>query len=115
MSLKNIKKIKLSDYQDVAVIGTGSFGVVKLCKLRNSSKYYAVKKLKKSEILKLKQVDHIFSEIRILGELRNPFLIEMEGIEQDSKYVYIVLEYIVGGELFTYLREKSNFDCDEAR
>jgi serine/threonine protein kinase len=44
------------------------------------------------------------SEISILNMIDHPFLIKMDGIAQDSKYLYILLEFIAGGELFTYLR-----------
>ena len=60
--------------------------------------------MKKIEILKLKQVDHIKSEVVILNSIDHPLLIKMNGMTQDERYLYIVMEYIPGGELFTYLR-----------
>ena len=53
------KKIKLSDYTIERTLGTGSFGRVKLAKNKTNGKYVAIKILKKAEIIKLKQVDHI--------------------------------------------------------
>ena len=60
--------------------------------------------MKKAEILKLKQVDHIKSEVEILNEIDFPLMVWMDGITQDEWYLYIVMEYVPGGELFTYLR-----------
>ena len=60
--------------------------------------------MKKAEILKLKQVDHIKSEVEILNEIDFPLMVWMDGITQDERYLYIVMEYVPGGELFTYLR-----------
>jgi len=83
-------------------IGTGSFGRVKLCKQKKKGGYQALKILKKAEILRLKQVDHIMSEISILAEIDHPFLIKMHGLAQDDRFLYIFLDYIAGGELFNY-------------
>ena len=70
------KKINLQDYEIGQTIGTGSFGRVKLCKLKKGGKYQALKILKKAEILRLKQVDHIMSEITILAEIR-PYFVDI--------------------------------------
>jgi len=69
--------------------------------------------LKKIEILRLKQVDHIISENTILGSINHPFLIKMLGYSQDDRYLYFMLEYIEGGELFTYLRNKGKLEVTE--
>ena len=53
----------------------GSFGRVRLALWKEKDKYVALKILKKAEILKLKQVDHIMSEISILSEIEHPFLV----------------------------------------
>ena len=68
-------KLKLSDYEIGQTLGTGSFGRVKISKNRNTGKFYAIKILKKSEIIKLKQVDHIMNETRILSVIDHPFLV----------------------------------------
>jgi len=109
-----IKRISLEDYQIKQTLGTGSFGRVKLVFQRKENKYYALKTLKKVEIMKLKQVDHILSEISILNFIDHPFLVRMTGITQNERYLYIVLEYIQGGELFTYLRTVQSVRNEEA-
>jgi len=75
-------------------LGTGSFGRVILAKHKSSGDYVALKMLKKAEILRLKQVDHIISENTILSNINHPFLIEMKGFTQDERFLYFVLEYI---------------------
>jgi serine/threonine protein kinase len=55
------------------------------------------------------------SEITILNMIEHPFLIKMNGIAQDSKYLYILLEFIPGGELFTYLRTIQSLKHEDAR
>ena len=78
--IMKIKQFKLEDYKFKKTIGTGSFGRVKIAMRISDGSYWAVKILKKNEILKLKQVDHLKSEISILNMIDNVFLIKMEGI-----------------------------------
>jgi serine/threonine protein kinase len=67
------KSIKLSDYQIGVTLGTGSFGRVKLTKHKKTGEYSALKILKKHDIIKLKQVDHVISENTILIDVDHPF------------------------------------------
>lgn len=110
-----IKKVNLNDFTVKKTVGTGSFGRVKLVYHPGESKYYALKILKKTEVIKLKQVDHILSEISILNQIDFPFCVNMFGITQDERFLYIVLEYVPGGELFTYLRTVQFLNSDGAR
>jgi len=73
------KKLKLTDYDLGQTLGTGSFGRVKIAKSKATGKYYAVKILKKAEIIKLKQVDHIMNEVRILSIIDHPFLVKIKN------------------------------------
>ena len=78
------KKVALNEFEFLETIGTGnyklislgSFGRVKLAKHKKTSKIYAAKMLKKSEIIRLKQVDHIHSEFNILSQLSPPFIVK---------------------------------------
>ena len=108
------KKINLSDYDMNRVLGSGSFGRVKLAKNKSDGRYVAIKILKKAEIIKLKQVDHIHNEIKILSMIDHPFLVRTDGFNQDNKFLYLVLELVNGGELFTYLRGVEKFPQDQA-
>lgn len=97
-------KLKLEEFELLQTVGTGSFGRVRIAKNKKSGEFVAMKILKKAEILRLKQVDHIISEHTILGNISHPFLVNLLGYSQDERYLYFCLEYIGGGELFTYLR-----------
>jgi hypothetical protein len=99
------KLLRLLDLQILQTLGTGSFGRVHLVKLKENEKYYALKVLKKADVVKLKQVEHTLNEKKILDGLCHPFLVSMVSSFQDSMNLYFVLEYIQGGELFTYLRK----------
>ena len=110
-----VKLMKLSDYEIGETLGTGSFGRVRISKNRKTNEYVAMKIMKKVEILKSKQADHIANEIKILSMIDHPFVIKFDGFTQDDKYLYLALELINGGELFTYLRGVGRFPVDQAR
>ncbi len=67
------KKISLTDYTVGVTLGTGSFGRVKLAKNKKTGEFSALKILKKHDIIKLKQVDHVISENTILMDIDHPF------------------------------------------
>ena len=102
-------KLNIADFEFLTVLGQGAFGRVSLVRERLSGNFWAIKQLKKSDLIKKKQVDHVKSEIVIISSLDHPFIVQMKGLSQDSRYVYICLEYVQGGELFTHLRRQKRF------
>jgi serine/threonine protein kinase len=64
----------------------GSFGRVRLCRNRKTGEYFAMKILKKADIIKLKQVDHVISENTILADIDHPFLVKYFGKLAYLKY-----------------------------
>ena len=111
-----VNKISLNDYIIKETVGTGSYGRVHIWRNKKTKKIYALKILKKTEILRLKQVDHIYSEYTILSMIYHPFIIEMKGVNTTDQYnLYFLLEYIPGGELFSLLRSMKNFPTNHAK
>eukprot|EP00759_Apiculatamorpha_spiralis_P012845 PhF_6_TR19704/c0_g1_i1/m.28770 len=106
---------KLTDLEMRETLGTGSFGRVRLCRHKSSGEYYAIKCLKKREIIKMKQVAHIIAEKNILAQISHPFIVNMVCTFQDEKRVYIMLEFVIGGEMFTHLRSAGRFPNDVAK
>ena len=112
-------KISLSEFEVKQTLGIGAFGRVKLVKVKNNDsnsketdrklKTYALKCLSKTCIVENGLQDHILNEKLIMEELNHPFILTLHGTMQDSKYVYFVLELLLGGELFKMLRTKSQF------
>eukprot|EP01083_Nonionella_stella_P262594 892745_1 len=98
------RKWHISDFDLLETLGTGTFGRVRFCRYKHSGSYYAIKMLKKTEILRLKQEEHILSEKAILSSIKHPFIVDMVGCFQNQKYLFFVLDYIPGGEFFTHLR-----------
>ena len=72
----------------------------------------ALKMLKKTEIIRLKQVDHVRSEKKILETIHHPFIVELQGTFQTESHVFMLLDYACGGELFSLLRREGRFAND---
>ncbi|KAI9204588.1 kinase-like domain-containing protein [Polychytrium aggregatum] len=102
-------EFSLRDFEILSTLGTGSFGRVHLVQYRATGKFYAMKVMKKSQIVKLRQVEHTLNEKNILEQLDLPFIVNMIGSFQDPVNLYFVMEYVQGGELFSYLRRAGKF------
>jgi serine/threonine protein kinase len=113
----NQSKLSLSDFELTSTLGRGSFGEVKQSKLRGNSKMppFALKILSKSLILKHDEVSHIQSEKEILSQIRHPFIVKFFSFFQDSRFLYFLLEYVCGGELFSLLRGSRRFMPEQIR
>jgi protein kinase A len=98
-------KYSLGDFEILRTLGTGSFGRVHLVQSKHNQRFYAVKVLKKQQVVKMKQVEHTNDERRMLQEVKHPFLITLWGTFQDSKNLYMVMDFVEGGELFSLLRK----------
>lgn len=107
--------IKPGDFQMLETVGTGTFGRVFLARHNSSQNYFAMKVLRKHDIVRLKQVDHIKNERDLLGFLRHPFIVSVYSAFQDKHHLYMVLEYVVGGEIFSHLRKAGRFSADVSR
>ncbi|KAJ2462496.1 cAMP-dependent protein kinase catalytic subunit [Coemansia sp. RSA 2337] len=105
----------LDDYQLLHTLGTGTFGRVFLCQSRLTKRYFAMKVLRKSQVVKLKQVEHINNEKNILEVARHPFIVQLECTMQNERNLYMLMEYVPGGELFSHLRRAGRFPDDVAR
>ncbi|XP_049706408.2 cAMP-dependent protein kinase catalytic subunit alpha-like [Helicoverpa armigera] len=108
---KRTKKIfDLTELERVKTLGTGAFGRVILLKHATTYKLYAMKVLEKEKIVKMKQVEHTLNEKRILEAIRFPFTVYMEFSFKDNSYVYFIMPFVQGGEMFTHLRRMGKFE-----
>lgn len=108
-------KWRLNDLEMRETVGTGTFGRVRLVKHKGTGQYAALKILKKQEILRMKQVDHVMAEASLLQEIDHPFIVSMLRGYMDKNRLYILLEYVVGGELFSHLRKAGKFPNDVSK
>ena len=102
----------ITDYQLVRIIGTGTFGKVYLAIL--NGKGFALKMLHKKKIIELKQIDHIKNEKNILAGVQHPFIVNLVEAFQDKLNLYLVFDFVQGGEIFRLLRKENIFPNDVA-
>ncbi|KIW45355.1 cAMP-dependent protein kinase type 2 [Exophiala oligosperma] len=102
-------KYTLTDFEMKRTLGTGSFGRVHLVQSKHNTRFYAIKVLKKAQVVKMKQIEHTNDERKMLSRVKHPFLITLWGTFQDSKNLYMVMDFIEGGELFSLLRKSQRF------
>ncbi|PGH09049.1 AGC/PKA protein kinase [Helicocarpus griseus UAMH5409] len=102
-------KYSLEDFTLQRTLGTGSFGRVHLVQSRHNQRFYAIKVLKKAQVVKMKQVEHTNDERKMLQRVKHPFLITLWGTFQDARNLYMVMDFVEGGELFSLLRKSQRF------
>jgi len=100
----------LADLDMLETLSTGIFGRTRLVKSLRDKAYYSLKVLKKARVVKLQQLAHVQSEVKILSRARCTFIIEMKALFQDENSVYLLQEYVPGGELYSHLRRAKNFE-----
>jgi serine/threonine protein kinase len=109
------KSVGPNDFEYLAVIGRGSFGKVFQVRKKDSGCIYAMKVIKKENVIKRNAVKHTMAENRILKSLTHPFLVNLKYAFQTKERLYMVIDYLNGGELFYHLSQDDTFSEERAR
>lgn len=115
METNQIRILNLPGYEILQTLGKGSYGRVRLIKDLSDNNFYAVKILKKTEIVRRKQVIHLQNELAILKMMKHPFIVNFVMFHQDNYHLYLVLEYVPGGELYSLLRNLGNLEINSVK
>ncbi|KAL2321064.1 hypothetical protein Fmac_030033 [Flemingia macrophylla] len=108
-------KMGVDDFELLTMIGKGAFGEVRVCKEKTTDHVYAMKKLKKSEMLRRGQVEHVRAERNLLAEVDSNCIVKLYCSFQDDEYLYLIMEYLPGGDMMTLLMRKDTLTEDETR
>lgn len=108
-------KEKPENFSTLKIIGKGAFGEVKLVQRKNDGKIYALKSLVKSEMFKKDQLAHVRSERDILAESDSPWVVKLHTTFQDNTFLYMLMEFLPGGDLMTMLIKYEIFTEDITR
>ena len=108
-------RLSLEDFQTVKVIGKGAFGEVRLVQKRDTGKIYAMKTLLKSEMYKKDQLAHVKAERDVLAGTDSPWIVSLYYSFQDPQYLYLIMEFLPGGDLMTMLIRWQLFTEDVTR
>jgi cGMP-dependent protein kinase len=94
--------INLADVKHLAILGAGGFGKVSLVEYRG--KHYALKQMAKAHIVDHHLVTHVHREKKAMMECESPWLVNLVGTAKDANNIYMMIEAVLGGELFAYLQ-----------
>ncbi|PSC69607.1 serine threonine kinase 19 [Micractinium conductrix] len=100
------QRLCMDDFEPLKLIGKGAFGEVRICRDRSTGKLVAVKKLRKAEMVRRGQVDHVKAERNVLAEVRHHAVVKLYYSFQDEEFLYLVMEYLPGGDMMTLLIRK---------
>ncbi|XP_078543570.1 rho-associated protein kinase 1 [Lissotriton helveticus] len=103
-------RMKAEDYEVVKVIGRGAFGEVQLVRHKATKKVYAMKLLSKLEMIKRSDSAFFWEERDIMAFANSPWVVQLFYAFQDDRYLYMVMEYMPGGDLVNLM---SNYDVPE--
>uniref|UniRef100_A0A8C1J4H8 protein kinase C n=1 Tax=Cyprinus carpio TaxID=7962 RepID=A0A8C1J4H8_CYPCA len=109
--------MQMEDFNCISVLGRGHFGKVLLAEFKGTGKLYAIKALKKGDVVTRDEVDSLMCEKRIFETInvsRHPFLVNLYGCFQTLDHVCFVMEYSPGGDLMTHIHN-SIFSERQAR
>ncbi|RCH78528.1 hypothetical protein CU098_002461 [Rhizopus stolonifer] len=110
------KKKEIGDYILGKTIGRGASGRVKIAVHKQTGEKVAIKMISRSHLLASSTTSRsVQRELAVLQLLHHPHLVDLRQVLQDASYVYFVMEYLEGGELFHYLAERGKLQETESR
>ncbi|OJJ47547.1 hypothetical protein ASPZODRAFT_63640 [Penicilliopsis zonata CBS 506.65] len=112
------KQVGPNDFQILKLIGKGTFGQVYQVKKKDTQRIYAMKVLSKKVIIQKKEIAHTLGERNILVRTAmssSPFIVGLKFSFQTPSDLYLVTDYMSGGELFWHLQKEGRFQEDRAK
>nr|KYP61454.1 Microtubule-associated serine/threonine-protein kinase 3 [Cajanus cajan] len=108
-------RTSIDDFEIIKPISRGAFGRVFLAKKRTTGDLFAIKVLKKADMIRKNAVESILAERDILITVRNPFVVRFFYSFTCRENLYLVMEYLNGGDLYSLLRNLGCLDEEVAR
>eukprot|EP00461_Guttulinopsis_vulgaris_P000589 UN00589 len=109
------KKMSPHDFQDIRIIGRGAFAEVKVVRKKDDGQIYAMKVMSKAEMVKKNQVHHILAERNILTLVDSPWIVNLVYSFQDQTNLYLVMDFLQGGDFMSILINKDILPFHEAQ
>ena len=112
---KEIKEKNLKELELLNTVGTGTFGRVMVARHQITKQHFALKMMSILDVIKLKQIEHVKNEKSVLESIEHhPFIVKLFWTFHNDQYLYMCLEYVCGGELFSLLRQRTKFETKAA-
>ena len=108
------KKMSIREFEPLTIIGRGAFGEVRVCRQISTGDIVAIKKMRKEDMLNKNQLMHVRTEREIMTS-SNEWIVNLKYSFQDQYYLYLVMDYLPGGDLMNLLMKKEILTEEEAR
>merc|ERR1712196_112419 len=107
----------MGDFEQLDIVGRGAFGEVRLCRHRLTKEVYAMKKLRKQEMVAKGQVQHVRAELDLMSDAddNNEWVVKLHFSFQDEEFLYLVMEYVPGGDVMSLLMRRDVLTEAETR
>ena len=109
------EKLTIHDYESLNIIGRGAFGEVHVCRNKKTNEIVAIKKIKKSVLFQKNQIKHTRDEQDFLSKIKSNWIVELKCSFQEGDYLYLIMEYLPGGDLMNLLIIKDILKEEEAK
>ncbi|XP_030376948.1 cGMP-dependent protein kinase 1 isoform X2 [Scaptodrosophila lebanonensis] len=107
-------QIPISELKKIATLGSGAFGRVDL--VTHGNQVFALKIIKKIDVVKQDQIEHVYNEKNVMIQCRNsPFIAQLYRTYRNEKYVYFLMEACMGGDVWTVMYKRQYFDEKTAK
>ncbi|CAM6121132.1 unnamed protein product [Calypogeia fissa] len=100
-----VKKISFEELEVMGLLGTGLFGKVKLVYSQRMNEFYALKCVKKAQVVKMHEEEHLRNEKINMSELDHPFITKLVRTFKDEKHIYLLQQLTIGKELFQFMEK----------
>eukprot|EP01122_Echinamoeba_exundans_P007481 TRINITY_DN2320_c0_g2_i1.p1 TRINITY_DN2320_c0_g2~~TRINITY_DN2320_c0_g2_i1.p1 ORF type:complete len:1456 (-),score=210.98 TRINITY_DN2320_c0_g2_i1:2734-7101(-) len=114
-SMKKMSSVGIQDFDILKPISRGAFGKVYLAQKKRTGDLYAIKVLLKADLVRKNLVNAVRAERNALAKAHNPFVVKLFYAFQSQENLYLVMEYLIGGDLASLLRNLQYFDEDMSR
>ena len=108
-------RLGVDDFDPIKVIGKGAFGEVRLVQKVDTGHVFAMKILRKCDMVEKEQVAHVRAERDILVEVDHTWVVKMFYSFQDQENLYLVMEFLAGGDVMTLLMKKDTLSEEAAQ
>ena len=105
----------LGNFKQIKVLGQGKFGKVYLVENQDTKQFYAMKRIKKSDLSTEKLIKNVKTEKQILENVSHPFIVKLYHCFQDNNNIYFITDFIQGGQLFLFLKKNPQLKENQAK
>jgi len=113
--VQEVIKVTYNDFEPLKLLGTGSFGRVLLVRYNNNNMLYAMKILSKNQIKIKHQEEHTKTERDLMVKINSPFIVNIKFAFQDESKLYIVSDFMQGGDMFYHIHSNKKFEENRAK